>query len=173
MTSAAPFPPRSLGWARPGRASRYVLYRRFPHVARVKRNAVTVRVGQLEVVVTKETFLGDFTGSHPIFQQYRPVRFEIPPGLAIDHQVEVLIGKSGALPEVARSQREWGVIILRKQQDVCSPAQFDDGHVREYSNLPQSQVAIKLITYVKVGDLHDEMTKGGGGQAPSFFLVCV
>lgn len=51
------------------------LYGRFSCVSRVNRNAVTIRVGQLEVVVTKELFLGDFTGRDSIFQQYRAVRF--------------------------------------------------------------------------------------------------
>jgi hypothetical protein len=38
------------------------LYGRLSRVSRVNRNAVAIRVGQLEVVVTKELFLGDFTG---------------------------------------------------------------------------------------------------------------
>jgi hypothetical protein len=60
-------------------------------------------------MVTKENFRGDFTGGYSIFQQNCPVRFELAPALAIDHQVELLIEKSGALPDSARSQREGGL----------------------------------------------------------------
>ena len=39
----------------------------FAHMTRVDRNAVTIRVGELEVMVTKEDLRGYFTGSDSIF----------------------------------------------------------------------------------------------------------
>jgi hypothetical protein len=95
------------------------------HVTRVNRNAVTIRVGELEVGgrdQRKSPWRTISPAAIPFFS-----KLDVPgtlrvvaPGLAIDHQVEVLIEKSGALPEAARSQRK-GASSFSGNSKMCVP----------------------------------------------------